>query len=277
MKKILLKKSVIILISSCVLAMCAGCSKEETKTEEKTEEKDIQIEVESIESPETDEPVKTESEPESDYADELYDKFLNGEEKVTFVEDVPGTWQTLFDYDPEAFDYSKEYTKDEILEAFATEQMSELGSDIAQKCTCYNIDLGNDGIPEICVEFSDFQDIMDWAALSFVIKEYDGKLKCIYTFDSRSRYDYCISYSGVISSYGSGGADYHVTTEAFLDADGKYVPLYEELYCGPYSISGYMAEPFDNITDRLIELSEEGYNTEVTLCHLIMRAPRMTI
>lgn len=293
MKKEMLKKSIIMLVTVCIMALCVGCQEDESKSKKK--HKENQVEAENTEGTSKEGTSKEETSKEGSNKEEnnestedankadtkagkvdpneLYDKFLNGEEKVTFVEDVPGTWQMLFDYDPEAFDYSKEYTKDEILEAFAKEQMSELGSNIAQECTCYNLDLGNDGIPEICVEFTNFQDIMDWASLSFVIKEYDGKLKCIYSFDCRSRYDYYISYDGVISSSGSGGADYHSASEAYLDAEGKYIPLYEDIYCGPYSISGYMAEPFNDISDSLMALSNEGYDTEVTFVSFDNESP----
>lgn len=195
--------------------------------------------------------------------DGLYKKFLDGEEPVYFEETKDGYLSYIFDEwceEPYRLDYSKGYTLNEMIDVIEggiyPYEDWEIGT-----CKYYTVDLGNDGDTELCVELSDFDmSIPDWDYATFVIKEFDGKLKCVYCFLGMARWSYGITYYGVVQGGGASGAGSHGYDEGFLDANGKYHLLYksEENYPGWYS---YYDDAFSTISQKLTSLEEEGYET----------------
>lgn len=92
------------------------------------------------------------------------------------------------------------------------------------------LDLGNDGSPELFVEFvgMDLYCPDDNSTLSYVLKYADSGLKVCCSYETWARSDTSISYYGVLSDSGSGGASTHYYGLTLLDAEGISIPIYNE-------------------------------------------------
>lgn len=97
------------------------------------------------------------------------------------------------------------------------------------------IDCGNDGVRELCVEGV----FNDEYGLHMIIKYLDGELRIVYIGDSWNRSDLTIEDNGVITGSGSAGATVHVTDYACVDENGDYhfcygvtqwLTLYDNMY-----------------------------------------------
>lgn len=93
------------------------------------------------------------------------------------------------------------------------------------------LDLGADGSPELLVEFvgMDLYCPDDDSTLSYILK-YDGSdLKVCDSYEAWARSSASVSYYGVLSGDGSGGAATHYYDLAVLDAEGNSIPIYDEV------------------------------------------------
>lgn len=211
--------------------------------------------------PDTDnKPEVIEQIPEVMSSDILYNKFLSGEEVLYFDEKATLNIDYIFDEfvsDEYRLDFSKGYTLEETIDAIRyaiwEDEESTIGS-----CGYYMIDAGGDKNPELCVELSDFT-APDWDNITLIIKEIDGKLQCLYVMVSRSRFGYEVTYDGVISGGGSGGAGYHVYDESFIDSNGECVFLYEEESL-MQDYDSYISDAFERINDKMKEAFERINN-----------------
>ena len=190
----------------------------------------------------------------------LYEQFLNGEGMLYFDEKESLNIDYIFDefvHEEYRLDYSKGYTFDEMIALIsgAIEANGAIGT-----CKYYMIDAGQDGNLEMCIELSDI-DANDWENITLLVKDIDGKLRCRYCLVSRSRFGYDITYDGVISGGGSGGAGYYTYDECVIDAKGDCNFLYkiENLYPG---YTSYVAEKFQNVSNQFLEMMDEGYTVE---------------
>lgn len=187
-----------------------------------------------------------------------YADFINGNEVLYFNKENAGYLDYIFDEwieDEYQLDYSKGYTLDEfknLLEDAIWADGCQIGS-----ANYYALDLGGDGNLEMCLEFGDMS-TPDYESASFVIKETQGQLRCVYCFLGMARWEYNITYDGVVQGGGSGGAGYHVYDEGYLDAEGNYHRLYdwEETYPG---WSSYASDVFKTIDTGLLEMEEKGF------------------
>ncbi len=105
------------------------------------------------------------------------------------------------------------------------------------------LDLGADEIPELLVTFvgMDMYEQDDESTWEYVIR-YDGAgLSVCYEFETWARSDTSVSYYGVVSSAGSGGATSHSSSAGVLDAQGRYQELYR---LDEEGIVSYFMEPF---------------------------------
>ena len=98
------------------------------------------------------------------------------------------------------------------------EDTGYLGSDVSY------IDCGLDGSIEMIVYINLETEFIP----TMVIKNVDGNLKICYAYDSWSRSNTEVYYNGVVSSYGSSGADLHGGYTGFIDAAGDYHFWYGE-------------------------------------------------
>lgn len=93
------------------------------------------------------------------------------------------------------------------------------------------LDLGDDGAPELLVEFvgMDLYCPDDDSTCTYVLKYEGSSLRVCCSYETWARSDTSISYYGVLSSGGSGGATTHYYDLAVLDAEGNSIPIYDEV------------------------------------------------
>lgn len=201
----------------------------------------------------------------------LYMSFLHDEEVLYFDEKKSINIDYIFDeFVPEEnqLDYSKGYTLDETIDLLsgAIGEGCKIGT-----CQYYMIDAGQDGNPEMCIELSNFE-AADWGNITLLIKEIDEKLCCRYCLVTRARFGYDITYDGVISGGGAGGAGYHVYDECFIDADGECRFLYksESLYPG---YDSYISDAFQIVSPNLMDKLDSGYYIETMVAGFEDKTP----
>ena len=214
--------------------------------------------------------VTTEAEPTTQAEDSIacegkYREFLLGEEVVFFDEQEDGDLSYIFDEyveEENRLNYSKGYTLAEVVDAMQKAVCSPDERKI-ESCGYYTVDIGCDGEEELCVELYDISAV-DWCKISMVIKEFDGELRCVYTFLEMSRWYRNITYDGVIEMAGSGGADCHYYGQSYLDAQGKYHFLYEEEFDGVYFLDDYKVKELGGgLQAGLAELDDVYVNTDI--------------
>ena len=157
-------------------------------------------------------------------AQALYEKFLNNEVPVTIDSHVDqGSYFTFQNYD------GNEYTLEELVNLIIADYIGE--DDFIKiwldKIEYAYIDCGADGEPELALHIDTPASMEDWNEY-IVIKEFDGKLKTVYSTVAWSRsYTYINEY-GYIYGDGSGGASSHSFDKSFVDGDGKLHFIYAD-------------------------------------------------
>ena len=88
------------------------------------------------------------------------------------------------------------------------------------------LDCGADGNKELAIKVSG-PFVEPESDMTFVVKDMDGQLQVIYLFAEWSRSETTLYEYGELCGFGSGGASVHGWTEAFINAEGKYVFGYD--------------------------------------------------
>lgn len=154
---------------------------------------------------------------------ELYEAFKSGTEKL-YIQTAPISPEADLSYGP-TYDSPEGYTLDEL--TAVVKEGYEQSNDKLDVAFSY-LDCGNDGTPELALEFTGLGIYSkdDGSTLVFIIKESGGKLYSYYNFETWARSDTEINENGVISSFGSGGAAEHGGFEGFIDPTGHFKEIY---------------------------------------------------
>ena len=240
----MMKKQFLAGIMSFTLAasMLAGCGKD---TEIKESASGRSKEFESVDNSESSLEISSETAAENaSIEDNIYESFMNGDVKVKYQNLPSKGGDALSDY----LEDGKEYDINEIIKCIENDHNTVDGD----HKYCY-IDCGEDGIKELLVKL----DLGASSSLSFILKEFDGKLKICYSGEAWERSELSISDTGMISSAGSAGATAHGGDFAFVNADGDYKFFYSSMTEGdPYSYYAY------NEAGDMVTVKFEGLETE---------------
>ena len=183
--------------------------------------------------------VKTENTTSTSSNGDIYEGFLAGNEKMSFSYYMSGDSLSIhensLDYELFAKLANKEYTLPELVDGMNTIFTDPDGFYAPQKISKMSyayLDCGKDGNKELALEFV-CPIVEEESTLTMIIKEMDGKLQLVHSFDSWSRGDASINEYGYVTSGGSGGAALHYFEGGYIDASGKYNFAYsEEDYSG---------------------------------------------
>ncbi len=170
---------------------------------------------------------------------DIYEGFLAGSEKMSFSYYMSGDslniHENSLDYELFAKLANKEYTLPELVDGMNTIFTDPDGFYAPQKISKMSyayLDCGKDGNKELALEFV-CPIVEEESTLTMIIKEMDGKLQLVHSFDSWSRGEASINEYGYVTSGGSGGAALHYFEGGYIDASGKYNFAYsEEDYSG---------------------------------------------
>lgn len=223
-------------------SMLAGCGKD---TEIKESASGQSKEFESVDNSESSSETSSETAAENaSIEDNIYEAFMNGDVKVKYQNLPSKGGDALSDY----LEDGKEYDINEIIKCIENDHNTVDGD----PKYCY-IDCGEDGIKELLVKL----DLGTSSSLSFILKEFDGKLKICYSGEAWERSELSISDTGMISSAGSAGATAHGGDFAFVNADGDYKFFYSSMTEGdPYNYYAY------NEAGDMVTVKFEGLETE---------------
>ena len=187
----------------------------------------------------------------------LYHEFLNNRAEVTFdLLDVYGT-DSFFDSKTlQGNSYTLEKLTQILIANYQDSGNMELHIQYA------SIDCGKDGIPELALRI-DTPTVDDWSQF-FVLKEYDGQLKAVYTCNTWARSYLEVNVYGYISHYGSGGAATSYYQKDFVDADGKYHFLYKNVVDGWSGLEEHLDDSITQPTNNFVYLGFSFTNEEIT-------------
>lgn len=170
---------------------------------------------------------------------DLYENFLAGTEKMSFSYYMSGDSLDIHknsnDYDLFSKLTDKEYTLPELVDGMNKIFTDPDGFYMPQKISKMSyayLDCGKDGNKELALSFV-CPIVEEESTLTMIIKEIDGKLQLVHSYDTWSRSDTSINEYGYVTSGGSGGAALHYFESGYIDASGKYNFAYsEEDYSG---------------------------------------------
>lgn len=191
--------------------LLAGCGKKEAASADISESTDVSKVEESEKESEID-------------AQDLYERFLNNEVPVTIGKHVQqGEYYTFENYEGE------EYTLEELVNCIIADYIGDDDSvEIwLDKIEYAYIDCGADGEPELALHIDTPMSTEGWIEY-IIIKEFDGKLKTVYSDVAWSRSYIHINEYGYIYGDGSGGAASHSFDKSFVDGDGKWHFIYSD-------------------------------------------------
>ena len=167
---------------------------------------------------------------------DLYENFLAGTGKMSFSYYMSdGSQENTNDYDLFSKLSDKEYTLPELIDGmnkiFTDPDGFYAPQEISKTSYAY-LDCGKDGNKELALQFV-CPIVEEESTMTMILKEMDGKLQLIYSYDTWSRSDASINEYGYVTSGGSGGAALHYFESGYIDASGKYNFAYsEEDYSG---------------------------------------------
>ena len=190
---------------------------------------------------------------------ELYEAFKSGKEKL-YIQTTPVSPEMDLSYGP-TYDSQDGYTLDEL--TAAVKEGYEQSNDKLNVSFSY-LDCGDDGIPELALEFKGLglYNPEDDSTVVFIIKESGGKLYSYYHFETWARSSTEINEKGVISSFGSGGAAEHGGYEAFIDSTGHCKEVYYTWESGieasDTTYSAYVTLTIDDTTSEYFCTDDES-------------------
>jgi hypothetical protein len=149
----------------------------------------------------------------------LYDAFLADEAKAKFSKSADNGMYVVFS---DFLEDGKSYTLSEIANNSIADGQYGSYWKYTGASDSY-IDCGLDESIEMVVELNYDSEF----TASMVIKNVGGELKICFDGDSWSRCSTEIIYSGLVYSFGSGGASLHGGYYGFINADGDYTLWYE--------------------------------------------------
>ena len=198
---------------------------------------------------------------------DIYEGFLAGNEKMSFSYYMSGdslsVHENTTDYELFSQLADKEYTLPELVDGmnniFTDPDGFYVPQEISKMSYAY-LDCGKDGNKELALQFV-CPIAEEESTLTMVLKEMDGKLQLVHSFDMWSRGDGSINEYGYVATSGSGGAALHYFEGGYIDASGKYNFAYsEEDYTGVDAFA--MTFDHTDFNQDIEELALEG-NVEI--------------
>lgn len=187
---------------------------------------------------------------------ERYEAFKNGTEKVFITMDSEYTPYSV------SIDPATGYTLEELTALL--QEGYEMSKNPLDVDFAY-IDCGNDGIPELALQFTGLgiYSPEDDSSIVFIIKENDGKLNSYFSVENWARSYTTVNKYGIISSWGSAGAGEHGGYDGYIDSTGHF----KEIFSAWESIVGctyYYTLTIDGVT-KLYFCSSDEWPSEETL------------
>ncbi len=166
---------------------------------------------------------------------DIYEDFMKGSATLNFSyyfsAESLAINENSNDYDLFSNLSKKEYTLpdlvDEMNSIFTDPNGFYCGDKISKMEYSY-LDCGNDGNKELALRFT-CPIVEQQSTMTMIVKEMDGKLQLIHSFDEWSRCSASLNEYGFVSSGGSGGAAVHSFETGYIDASGKYNFGYSEI------------------------------------------------
>ena len=173
---------------------------------------------------------------------QLYEDFMKGNTTATYH---MGTDHASYLTMPASVADGTKLTLTDLLDQIINS--CDMPLTMPESMTTNTIDCGMDGMEEYLITIP--LEGPEIFTLFVVLKDMDGELQICYTTDQWSRNEVIIDKNGLITTSGSGGAAIHITTYAYLDAEGEYHFHYgvEENYA-PISLFAYMNDDFTEIS-----------------------------
>ncbi len=165
---------------------------------------------------------------------DLYSDFLSGNGILSFSyyfsDNSKAIHETSSDYELFSNLSKQEYSlpdlTKELNQIFTNPNGWYVGNEISKIEYSY-LDCGNDGNKELAIRL-ECPVVEENSNLTMIIKNIDGKLQLIHSFDGWSRNDASINEFGYYTSGGSNGAACHVLEVGYIDATGNYHFGYSE-------------------------------------------------
>lgn len=173
---------------------------------------------------------------------QLYEDFMKGNTTATYH---VGTDHASYLTMPASVADGTKLTLTDLLDQI--KNSCDMALTMPETMTTNTIDCGMDGMEEYLITIP--LEGPEIFTLFVVLKDVDGELQICYTTDQWSRNEVIIDKNGLITTSGSGGASIHITTYAYLDAEGEYHFHYgvEENYA-PISLFAYINDDFTEIS-----------------------------
>ena len=186
---------------------------------------------------------------------ERYEAFKNGTEKVFITMDSEYTPYSV------SIDPATGYTLEELTALL--QEGYEMSKNPLDVDFAY-IDCGNDGVPELALQFTGLgiYSPEDDSSIVFIIKENDGKLNSYFSVESWARSFTTVNKYGIISSMGSGGAAEHGGYEGYVDPTGHFKEIFATWESGieesDTTYSAYCTLTIDGVTHQYFCTDDES-------------------
>lgn len=160
--------------------------------------------------------------------EDSYESLLSGTGTMSFSyyfsNESKAVHESSSDYELFSNLSKQEYTLpelvDELNKIFTDPNGWYMGNEISGMEYSY-LDCGNDGNKELAIRFT-CPIVEQESTLTMILKEMDGKIQLVHSFDQWSRCEASINEYGFCSSGGSDGAAVHVIETGYVDASGKF-------------------------------------------------------
>lgn len=260
-----MKRITLLMLALC-MTFAVGCAKAEDGTSEEVKRPDVagkdQISIEHDMEYENRENLSAggdadEAEPQGE--DNIYMRFLKGEEKLYFH------CYTHPNFDNLIMDAENGYTMEEFLDNYANQYMLEN----RPKVSYSYLDLGNDGNLEMAVRFEGMglYASQDDSELIFVMKEKEGLLELCFAYENWARSESMLNRAGFYTSGGSTSATSYIVESGYIDAEGIYhfiSSVETEADCSQLSYDPTIGTAAQKLAERVGE-GEEPFSL-ITFC-----------
>lgn len=264
-----MKRISLLLLVMCV-AFTVGCAKEENGASDTVKRPDVaeknQITIEhNFDDTVQDVSMSEEELPESatdsevEVEDNIYMRYLKGEEKLYFH------YYSHPNFDNLIWDAENGYTINELLDNFVNQYMLENRPGVSYSY----LDLGDDGNPEMAVRFEGMgiYASQDNSELIYILKEKEGLLELCFMYENWARSDSMLNSAGFYTSGGSTSATSHIIESGFIDAEGIYhfiSSIETEADCSQLSYDPTIGTAAQKLAERVGE-GEEPFSL-ITFC-----------
>ena len=163
--------------------------------------------------------------------------------------------------------YDKQVTLEELTNSIIAKLSNEYDQSEFPGISYAYIDCGMDGTPELIFNISVHNS--DYWTKTFIIKDFNGELKTVYSNLTWSRSNAIYNEYGYINADGSGGAAVHVYDKSYVDGNGNYHFIYSDTSTTGldqsgqiYVNGGSLAVPSDCLDDSNYAFIELDLDTD---------------